>query len=489
MQLKTPKKNIAFAPLLLGLIILIYISIRITTVCFSIDEYMSYTEHVAGTWWDALRINNHRTGWIANNHILNTLCMKFEFQFIGNKDWMLRLHLPISFVIGFWYGYKLIQLLSPSVIRQTIYLMILFFNPFLLDFYGLARGYALSFSAIIAAVYYLLQYKNTLHFSYLLYLCIALFLGFFASFSAIYYYPMFIAAVCVICYQQQHLVPAMQHVGFMLLFIAITIGIHIPQLQITQESFYLIQHHSGIFTACVKEYVDKYIHHNPYINRHFILSNGWKLTSVIGFIIFTAWFIMQCIAFSIAKKQYAYVVLKYCLISLVTITCFAKVLFLVKNTPIPSGRIQIIFSIPFYLGICAALEIIVHKWRKTIFVLYGIASFLIWHFVSAFNLTQSIEWWNVGDAKKVTAFIAKDATPLNKNKPILIGAENNEFHSLAFYVQTQLADVAIIEWTDLNNPKKFDYLVVNNAEANNVTKEFTLYKKMDRCSIFVPVSK
>jgi hypothetical protein len=155
-----------------------------------------------------------------------------------------------------------------------------------------------------------------------------------------------------------------------------------------------------------------------------------------------------------------------------------------KNTPIPCGRTQIVYSIPFYLGICAALEILFQKWKKSIVLSITIFVFLIWHFISAFTLLNTIEWWQNGDAKIVCAYFIEKLKNTDTLHPITIGAEKWQYHSLAFYINTQLAPKAIIEYAVVIDHKDYDYLVSPIWEHEKVGKQYQLIQQLNRCNIY-----
>lgn len=127
-------------------ILLIYVLIRAYTLSFTHDESVSFTL-VEGnsTWIDT-----------ANNHKLNTELMAASKTLFGNSEFSLRLPNVLAFVlylIGCFY-----------VIRRSknnwlflLGLTMILFNPFLIEFFSLARGYGLSLAFMLMSIYFLIK--------------------------------------------------------------------------------------------------------------------------------------------------------------------------------------------------------------------------------------------------------------------------------------------------------------------------------------------
>ena len=87
----------------------------------------------------------------ANHHPLNTWLMQQCAQLLGPAEWALRAPNVLAFVL---YG----GLAGQALLKHTQHWTLLFggmalflFNPFLMDFFGLARGYGLSIGFVLAS--------------------------------------------------------------------------------------------------------------------------------------------------------------------------------------------------------------------------------------------------------------------------------------------------------------------------------------------------
>ena len=118
-----------------------YVIARASNVAFTNDEAISYgIIHGAQTFVDT-----------PNNQWLNTLLMRVSQYLFGQSELALRLPNVAAFGV---YGAASVVLLSQARHSEArvVGFALLMVNPFLLEFFGLARGYGLSLAFLTAAV-------------------------------------------------------------------------------------------------------------------------------------------------------------------------------------------------------------------------------------------------------------------------------------------------------------------------------------------------
>ena len=119
----------------------VYVVIRAWNVSFTNDEAITYgIIHGAQTFVET-----------ANNQWLNTLLMRISQSLFGQSELALRLPNVVAFGL---YSAASIALLSQvrHLAAKGVGFALLAINPFLLEFFGLARGYGLSLAFLAAAV-------------------------------------------------------------------------------------------------------------------------------------------------------------------------------------------------------------------------------------------------------------------------------------------------------------------------------------------------
>jgi len=135
--------------------LLIYTGYRSYNLSFTHDESLSYNYIVHNSFMGI--VSNNISYISANNHILNTLSMKlFEFLF-GNSELALRLQSLIAHVLYLLFTFLLLKDIKNSAIVLCGYIL-LNVNPYLLDFFSLARGYGLAISFMMISIYYFFDF-------------------------------------------------------------------------------------------------------------------------------------------------------------------------------------------------------------------------------------------------------------------------------------------------------------------------------------------
>jgi hypothetical protein len=129
-----------------------YVLLRAWQMSFFIDESFSFTHFVLDSYRAIItyRIPD------ANNHVINSICMKLCSSLFGNGELSLRLANVMSFPVYAAFAWLLLDDIEDKIVRVRAYLMLIL-NPFLLDFFSVARGYGMSEAMMMASLYYLVQ--------------------------------------------------------------------------------------------------------------------------------------------------------------------------------------------------------------------------------------------------------------------------------------------------------------------------------------------
>ncbi|MDI1355927.1 MAG: glycosyltransferase family 39 protein [bacterium] len=136
--------------LLPSLFVFLYVLIRAIRLDITYDEAWTLIDFVPQS---VIHILNF-TPCDANNHILNSLSIKFLYSFLPHTVFVARVPNVISLIIFLVYSYKICNLFFTGSLSVATFL-ILILNPFALDFFGLARGYGISLACEMASLYFI----------------------------------------------------------------------------------------------------------------------------------------------------------------------------------------------------------------------------------------------------------------------------------------------------------------------------------------------
>ena len=139
------QRRLLWTALILGSSVLFgYSLMRTIHLSFTSDESLSYTIAMGDPTWRG----------DANNHPLNTRTMRWALYWLGDHEWALRLPNLVAHALYLISGMLLIRKFSNwAVVLLGFGLLNL--NPFLLDFFGLARGYGLASGLSLTSLWFL----------------------------------------------------------------------------------------------------------------------------------------------------------------------------------------------------------------------------------------------------------------------------------------------------------------------------------------------
>src|ERR1051326_42770 len=126
-----------------GVILFFYIAIKASISSFTHDESFTYLHYPHDTFMNIISYKNFYT----NNHILNSLLMKYSELLFGSSEFALRLPNLLLFIVYMIYSYLLFR--KTNQFLSVAIFILLCANSSLIDLFGLARGYGLSFGFML----------------------------------------------------------------------------------------------------------------------------------------------------------------------------------------------------------------------------------------------------------------------------------------------------------------------------------------------------
>lgn len=138
--------------LLFGMAAFIFIFYKSASTSFTHDESFTYLHYPHTAFQKIISFSDSYT----NNHILNSLFMKYVEAVLGNTEIALRLPNLILLIVFMVYGFLLLRPLN-AWIRVSAFVLLIS-NVMMLDLFGLARGYGLSIGFMVMTVFHFLAF-------------------------------------------------------------------------------------------------------------------------------------------------------------------------------------------------------------------------------------------------------------------------------------------------------------------------------------------
>lgn len=150
--MKIAKSQITLIVILIGTVLFSYCFTKANVSSFTHDESFTYLNYPHDSFMDIISFSKFYT----NNHILNSLFMKYSEQLFGNSELALRLPNLILLLVYMCYAFLLFRTKN-ALLRIEVFLL-LCTNVLLMDLFGLARGYGMSFGFMLMSLYHFIAY-------------------------------------------------------------------------------------------------------------------------------------------------------------------------------------------------------------------------------------------------------------------------------------------------------------------------------------------
>jgi hypothetical protein len=177
-----------------GLALLVYVILKAQQASFTHDESFTYLDYVHQSFMDIISYKTPYT----NNHILNTVLMKYAEELWGSSELVLRLPNILACAIYLVYGFRLLKRMPLVMVFPAFLCLICHMQ--LCDFFSLARGYGLSFAFMLMSLYHLIRYFDKPESKQLIFFQAGSLLAIFGNFSLINVYLSALVTYNMICW-------------------------------------------------------------------------------------------------------------------------------------------------------------------------------------------------------------------------------------------------------------------------------------------------
>ena len=126
----------------------VYVLLRCAFVSFTHDESYTFLQYVIKP------IDNTFDVTYTNNHLLNSLLTRVCYQWFGSDEFVLRIPNALCGILFFIYGAKLLTRIPAGKWFAPLAFVGLTFNPFMIEFFGLSRGYGIGVGLLMVSMYY-----------------------------------------------------------------------------------------------------------------------------------------------------------------------------------------------------------------------------------------------------------------------------------------------------------------------------------------------
>lgn len=390
-------KTVDIIVIVISILLLTYTGIRAASLSFTFDESLSYNRFVSLRFLDIVsyKIPN------ANNHMINTLFMRYISILFGNSEFLLRLPSLVSHLIYIIFSYRIIRKVSSPFVALAGFLL-LNLNPFFLDYFSLARGYAMAVSFTVLSVFYLFNYIENSKINNLKLSLFFSILAILSNFCLLIYYVSLIAVINIYWLSHEGGIKLRDLINknkpVLISFLFLVVIMFEPVRKLTKAKEFYDGGNTGFWKDTVGSLINSSLYGHGYPEIVPVYVKYFIAVSIFAMII--------TVAYRFYSKRWKIFNEKITLaLLLLLITCFVSVVqHFVLNSLFLINRMALffipLFFIPFILLFSEFVKNTKFKIVCLLF-LFSVSGVLIFHTISSLNTSYTLMWRYDADTKKM----------------------------------------------------------------------------------------
>ncbi|MBZ0204693.1 MAG: hypothetical protein K8H89_00105 [Flavobacteriales bacterium] len=444
-----------------AVVLLCYSVVRAITVSFTWDESWSFLHYVI----PRVYFQNAFDAMGANHHMLNVWGMIAASHLFGNSELSLRLPNLLAHAV-FLYATARIALRSPYYIVSITAFLVLNLDPYLLDFFSLARGYGLAIGWMMLSLWMFTRYFTEGR--QLKWLALAMLTAALSALSNLIMinYLLALATAFAALWGMDTLRgqgTSKRHLGVVAAGTALGLAATLPSAIALSQGGSLFFGCGSIWDCALNSLAEKLM---------YLVHYGWPARSILLVFFAFAVVCVTAVVFSAWRGRWMKELQVMLFGACVTGACIAfnmlqHVLF---DTPFPKDRTAL-YLVPLILFVPVSGLV---AWPRGSFTPGALGTVLalplLLHMARSANLTHCVEWKPEGEVSKMLALISHDHLPLGKDRPVV--SLSTSFESWGCLPYYQVRDN--MQWlmaTPREYPKPFataDYYIVESDGQDQV---------------------
>jgi hypothetical protein len=341
-----------------------------------------------------------------------------------------------------------------------------FLNPYFIDFFSTARGYAPSLACTMMAFYYTKEYLKVGSNKYLYLITFILIIASLSLFSSVIYFPIFFGAILIykIFYQKEVNKSDILKTGFLLtglgIFSAIPIYTPLTSLSKNEEFKWGAQ----TMIECFQSLVMHSSYGRPYMLNELFLTGFFMC--ILTYCIFKF--------FTTKNNNKIYFIAVVGFIIMMILMIVARYSF---NSYYPSERKTTMF-VP-WIGLIFFYMLDNTKLMKKKMLGVSLFALFIFHFIKSYDNFSVREWWYDTKTKSMITMIAEDIKLKNlASKSTTLQCNWTFWPALKFYSKTKYPSIQVGEYSkEIDTLKQYDYFIVYDNEVQSLLNKYELIHK------------
>lgn len=465
---KNPYKPTIYVYWILGFILFFLIAKEAIVLPLTHDE--GNTIHCSTTpFWDIITFKDP----VPNNHILNTLFIKFNQLLFGDSLTVARLHNILSFIPFFIFTVFISKRLYDSIWLQLVFVFSLVLQPFILDFFAVTRGYGLSLSFMMVSLYFMLMRLEKGNHRDLLFSLIFAGLGVYANFTLLNYFIPLSLFLLFDIYRRNWKNDSIFYKEVLLLFavgIALLAIIAIPVYKMVSTKQFVYWGTKGFFEDTVKNLTTSLRSGVDYFGASHEEIFMYMTIFVVVSIVFgniLNW-----------KKRQNSTLLWMTALLIATIV-YNQLQFLILKVPFLNARTALFFVPLVCIPLVLSFQEIYNKYKQwSLLFIIIIMSLQVQHFVRGFSVNSNFEWSYDQNTYQVLDHIKSMVESGQAPKPVKINCYWIFYPSMSYHVSQKYSEfIEIAPWdTKIKDDGNSVFYYTEGGEKDPLAERFDVIK-------------
>jgi hypothetical protein len=462
---------------LIGLIAWSIIWYKAIYIPLTHDEVATYLYYFNFNVWELMM---YPDPW-PNNHILNSILAKFSLLIFGQEVWAGRLPNVLSFLLYFLAIYKFSLFIFKDKWWWVLCTASFFiFNPYLLDFFSLCRGYGLSISIMFYSLWILVRGFQEKKEKWSWWALVLSMLSAYANFTLLVFWCATIGMLGMYFFNQysgkQKRQQLYKKLGILvassLAFLTLIYN-PIHKMQSTNQFEYWQS--NGFYKDTIISLVDTV---RAGVRMIGVSNEYFGLLAVLIFLLAGATLFYQWGRQSWQWLQGQVLFVAWTILTATILVNIAQTVIL--GTPNLTGRTAL-FLYPLFIGVAASFFAFLMRgknYRWMTFMAIILIVLKLWHMERALQPDRVREWWYDANTYQVMKFIEEDKE--SDSKAVL---QTSWYFRRSFQYYTQTGKADHIHLVDLDageqNTASPDYFYIFDSELPELTDRYDIIEKYD----------
>jgi len=446
---------------------------KVFAVPITHDEVSTVLNYFNHSYWEIIMYPD----FVPNNHILNTLSGKLFSQIFGLDVWAVRIQSIIAYFIYSFAVYRIVRsFFSMESVLAIAGFALFFSNPYLLDFFGLCRGYGLAAAFVTLSSSFVISGFNQNKDADIWKAVVFAILASYSNFTVLVFWAaitILTGIYFIIKYRDSVRILLSKQMVLAAVSVLYLLLIYVPIKKMTSSGQFRFWSSHGFFDETIVTSINNWRYGDGLLDGVNSVYMGYFVVFV--FIIGLLFSLFVAVKYKLGSRVFQDSVFISFAILVLTIVV-SQIQIMLLHTPNIEGRIAL-FMYPLFVLLFASLiskiKDVKYRYLKY-FVATVIPIFAFWHLANTYNPKSVREWWYDENTLEVIDYIKKT----NPKSEVSLKTYWIFYNSFDYYDRLgKMEGIKLHKNSKLNVDDDVDYYYIEDGQLKQIKSKFKKVKR------------